>query len=80
MKVNTGHKIYEMQLEQCFKRNVYQSKCPLKRKEKSQINNLTFHFKKLKKKIKLNEKEAEENECLDRKKNEIENRKSVNNQ
>ena len=24
MKVNTGHKIYEMQLEQCFKRNVCQ--------------------------------------------------------
>ena len=49
MKVNTGHtKIYEMQLEQCFKRNVYQQ-MPTEKEEKSQINNLTFHFKKLEK-------------------------------
>lgn len=48
MKVNTGHKIYEMQLEQCFKRNVCQQ-MPTEKEEKSQINNLTFHFKKLEK-------------------------------
>lgn len=49
MKVNTGHtKIYEMQLEQCFKRNLYQQ-MPIEKEEKSQINNLTFHFKKLEK-------------------------------
>lgn len=60
MKVNTGHtKIYEMELGQCFKRNLYQQ-MPIEKEEKSQINNLTFHFKKLEKEDKT--------ECLDRKK------------
>ena len=60
MKVNTGHtKIYEMELGQCFKRNLYQQ-MPIEKEENSQINNLTFHFKKLEKEDKT--------ECLDRKK------------
>ena len=33
MKVNTGHtKIYEVQLKQCFKRNLYQQ-MPIKKKK-----------------------------------------------
>ena len=52
MKVNTGHtKIYEVQLKQCFKRNLYQQ-MPIKKEEKFQMNNLTSHFKKLEKEAK----------------------------
>ena len=80
MKVNTGQtKIYEMQLEQCFKRNLYQQ-MPIEREEKSQINNLTFYFKKLEKDDKTKGKRSGGKMNAQIEKNEIENRKSVNNQ
>ena len=68
-----------MQLEQCFKRNLYQQ-MPIEKEEKSQINNLTFHFKKLEKDDKTKGKRSRGKMKAQIEKNEIENRKSVNNQ
>ena len=53
---------------------------PIEREEKSQINNLTFYFKKLEKDDKTKGKRSGGKMNAQIEKNEIENRKSVNNQ